>query len=189
MNLWYLDHGRWSVSDAHDETRASGYAVQEQHKRPVTVATFELEAFEPAVMDQPADLYLAGVEAASRPQWFALPHPAVALRCNGSRVVTRMAALQDRDVLTIRDFTWVFTTEVLARVEQLEQVSPGAFCPRCKLPIEVGHSCVRCPGCQTLHHQDESIDKLCWSYAMTCAICDAPTSLSNPSYTWTPNAL
>jgi hypothetical protein len=134
--------------------------------------------------------FLIRTGMANAENWFVLPGPAAQLRLNGIPVTTGMARLVDKDVLAFaaNPAEWVFTTERFAAIGTYEDAA-GLFCPRCKLPLDPGQKVVACPSCRVIHHQDESIEKLCWTYSDGCANCYRGTNLTNPTYSWTPNAL
>lgn len=124
-------------------------------------------------------------------KWFAIPYPGSRLRRDGGRVDTGLAHLADRDVISLDGpgaDEWVFTTERLAHIE-VYTGERGLHCPRCKLEVCEGESVVACPGCGTLHHQDDAIAKPCWTYAPGCALCARDTSLADSAYAWTPDEL
>ena len=136
-------------------------------------------------------MLLVRVGNAAAERWFAIVYPGVDLRLNGARVVTGLAGLADRDVMSLNgrgSDEWVFTTERLPEV-LVYSGDPGLHCPRCKLPLELGQRVVTCPSCRAQHHQDETIAKPCWSYAPNCSHCAQGTSLTDPAYSWTPDEL
>jgi uncharacterized C2H2 Zn-finger protein len=110
---------------------------------------------------------------------------------NGTRLFAGLAVLRDRDELQVRTaegkrVRLFFSTERVAAIEPFAGSEQAMRCPRCRNPIEQGEPVVRCPSCNVIHHQAET--RPCWTYARTCALCDATTTLDG-SYRWTPEAL
>jgi hypothetical protein len=122
-----------------------------------------------------------------REAWVLLSPPSVDLRLNGAPLHTGIRVLEDRDAIQLSDGSpTYFSSERLAQVEPFPG-SPGpVYCPRCKTEIEGGTPAVRCPGCDSWHHQSETFG--CWLYAERCALCDHPTAL-DAGFRWSPEDL
>ena len=116
--------------------------------------------------------------------WVVVGPPAVSV--NGSPLDTGIRVLRDRDELRAGSGRVFFSTESLAVVAPLPVTGKTTFCPRCKLEIAPGSPAVRCPGCGVYHHQSEEFP--CWTYSVTCALCDYPTAL-DAGYRWVPEEL
>ena len=188
--MWHEDEtGDWIESVVPHHTR---YVVAETTRAGLALRLTARKRINPTsrFLGAANMLFLVRTGMANAENWFVLPGPATQLRLNGSPVTTGMAHLADKDVLAFESnpAEHIFTTERLAVVECYAGAA-SLFCPRCKLPLVPGQNFVACPSCRVIHHQDESIDKLCWTYADGCANCYRDTGLTNPTYSWTPNAL
>jgi hypothetical protein len=125
--------------------------------------------------------------AGTREAWVLLSSPSVDLRLNGAPLQTGIRLLKDRDAIQLSDgFPTYFSSERLAEVELFPGSPEPVYCPRCKTEIEAGTPAVRCPGCDSRHHQSESFG--CWLYADRCALCDQPTALDE-GFRWSPEDL
>jgi hypothetical protein len=113
-----------------------------------------------------------------------------AVSVNGQPLDTGIRVLRDRDELRIGGGRTFFSTEALAHIVAFPGGAGKTFCARCKLELVVGSPAVRCPNCQTWHHQrPEGPEPMpCWLYTENCAMCDQPTSL-DAAYRWTPEGL
>jgi hypothetical protein len=80
-----------------------------------------------------------------------------------------------------------FSTEQAPSIETFGQTQ-SVSCPRCKRPIVLGQSVVRCPACGVVHHELADPDRNCWTYAEKCALCPQPTAL-DLGLRWSPEAL
>jgi hypothetical protein len=111
----------------------------------------------------------------------------VDLRLNGAPLQVGIRLLEDRDAIQTSDgSSTYFSSERLAEVELFPGSPEPVYCPRCKTEIEAGTPAVRCPGCDSQHHQSESFG--CWLYADRCALCDQPTAL-DAGFRWSPEGL
>jgi hypothetical protein len=119
--------------------------------------------------------------------WALLAAPGSPVRVNGRSLTLGIHALRDRDEVALGAHRVFFSTEELARVVPFPGLAQPAFCPRCKQKIEPGVPAVSCPGCRAWHHQTEKFP--CWSYAPTCALCQAQSTALDAGYTWTPEEL
>jgi hypothetical protein len=114
--------------------------------------------------------------------------PEKTVRVNGWVLTTGLRVLGDKDEIRIGDGTPLFfSSESVAEIQNFPGSEREIFCPRCTLPIEKGKAVVRCPKCQTLHHQDAELG--CWTYAEGCAVCAHPTAMDGgfhwrPEETW-----
>lgn len=81
--------------------------------------------------------------------------------------------LEDRDELVLDGCLTLFSALTHTEAVVLPATSAAIVCGRCKSRIETGTQAVRCPRCQTWHHQAEALP--CWTYASTCASCAYPT--------------
>lgn len=124
--------------------------------------------------------------SASPAGWAVLAGPDTRLCINGLAIAAGIAALRHRDGLCLDGGAPLyFSTERLVRIETYRAAdAPG--CPRCTLPIELGDACVRCPGCNVLHHQRS--DRACWTYSPNCARCDQSSDLE-AGFSWSPEDL
>jgi hypothetical protein len=123
----------------------------------------------------------------SRETWVLLSSPSVDLRVNGAPLLTGIRVLEDRDAIQLSDESpTYFSSERLAEVELFPGSPEAVYCPRCKTEIAAGGAAVRCPGCESWHHQNETFG--CWLYADRCALCDHPTAL-DAGYRWSPEEL
>ncbi|MFQ5352928.1 MAG: PHD finger domain-containing protein [Candidatus Binatia bacterium] len=123
----------------------------------------------------------AGVAAKG---WVALAIPGV-LRVNGVASRTGIRVLAHRDQLRAGESPPLFfSTEELAQVVSFAG-KEGLVCPRCKITIEKPALAVRCPRCDVWYHQDESIEKPCWTFGPKCVTCTQPTDL-DAGYRWVP---
>ena len=92
----------------------------------------------------------------------------------GASLEAGVRALRHRDELRLGPARAWFSTERLAGIETwVGDETPG--CPRCATPVEPGHSFVRCPACEVVHHQMD--DRDCWTHADRCALCSQPSAL------------
>ncbi len=122
-----------------------------------------------------------------RETWVLLSRPSVDLRLNGVPLQTGIRVLEDRDAIQLSDGSpTYFSSERLAEVELFPGSPEPVYCPRCKTEIEAGTPAVRCPGCDSWHHQSETFG--CWLYAERCALCDRPTAL-DAGFRWSPEDL
>jgi hypothetical protein len=97
---------------------------------------------------------------------------------------TGVRALEDKDYVWVEGAgEFYFSTERLACPEPFSDREPQTFCPRCKQEIAEGQTAVRCPECQSWHHQTEDLG--CWTYSDHCALCPRPTQLG-AGYQWVP---
>ncbi len=118
--------------------------------------------------------------------WAVLAGVETRLRINGGPIPVGIAALRHRDELCFEGGAPLyFSTERLVSVEAY-RADDSPRCPRCTLPIELGDSCVCCPGCNVLHHQLSKRE--CWTYTPTCTLCDQSSDLA-AGYRWSPEDL
>jgi hypothetical protein len=123
----------------------------------------------------------------ARENWVLLSSPSVDLRLNGAPLYTGIRVLEDRDAIQLSDGSpTYFSSERLAEVELFPGSPEAVYCPRCKTEIEAGTPAVRCPRCDSWHHQSEVFG--CWLYAERCALCDHPTAL-DAGFRWSPEDL
>lgn len=107
------------------------------------------------------------------------------LQINGAPPGSGLAAIGDRDCISLGKASIYYSRESLARVEPY--AGEAVCCARCKLDVAVGCAVVACPSCSAVHHQFE--DSPCWTHGATCTLCDQRSDLENPRYRWTPNEL
>jgi hypothetical protein len=128
-------------------------------------------------------------------QWLLLARKRANVQVNGSPLVLGVRLLCDRDEIALRaddpcaTFRCFFSTERLAQAVAYPGGNGGAIrCPRCKQPIDEGQMAVQCPNpsCGAWHHQEAALP--CWTYSVTCALCDRPTQL-DAGFRWTPEDL
>lgn len=122
--------------------------------------------------------------------WVLFPAARANVQVNGLPVLTGLRVLNDRDEIRLGSAWVFFSTERLPRVETFTGSATPVSCPRCCCPIEIENgvppSVVRCPGCDTLHH--EKPDRNCWTHGEKCSICPQPTDLT-AGYRWMPEDL
>jgi len=122
-------------------------------------------------------------------QWMLLCGQQAELRVNGTRPLTQIAALEDRDEVVLLSpegncrRQYFFSTERLARVEPFPGAAGPFECARCGQPLEKDDAAVQCPACGSWHHAMQSLP--CWQYNEHCAVCDQPTDLE-AGYRWVP---
>ncbi|MGD2151938.1 MAG: hypothetical protein PVG79_01640 [Gemmatimonadales bacterium] len=122
-----------------------------------------------------------------REAWVLLSAPTEDLRVNGAPLPTGIRLLEDRDAIQLsHESLTYFSSERLAEVELFPGSPDPVYCPRCKTEIEAGTPAVRCPGCESWHHQSEVYG--CWLYTERCALCDQPTALG-AGFRWSPEDL
>jgi len=124
-------------------------------------------------------------EVTGRERWVMLAGARAGARVNGQCVQTGVRALRDRDVIEANGETWFLSTERLPATEPYTATASGATCRRCGLSMESGQAAVRCPRCESWHH--EMNDRRCWTSLTGCAGCGRQTS--SESYVWTPALL
>ncbi len=138
--------------------------------------------------------------------WVLLCGPRASVMINGRPVALGIGVLDHRDLIVVNCAEHVggerfyFSSEEPATVERFPGAEP-VICPRCKTPIELGESAVRCPACDFWHHQVETHGSApsdqgesqgarrarpCWTYLDRCANCGASSTL-NGALTWTPD--
>jgi hypothetical protein len=132
-------------------------------------------------------IYYSG--ATGNETWTLLIHPNSAIWVNGTPIRAGIRVLKHRDAIRwLGVGTMYFSTEHLARPEQFPGAEDSLHCPRCKLPIVQNQVVVKCPQCAVLHHQDQGLALLCWTYAEHCSLCDQFTDPA-AGYRWTPEDL
>ena len=130
----------------------------------------------------------------SQEHWSLLSQKRTCAQVNGWPLVLGVRLLCDRDEILVRadgapaTFRCFFSTERLARIVPYLGVNGAVRCPRCKQPIEQNQMAVQCPNssCGAWHHQEAALP--CWTYSVTCALCDRPTQL-DAGFRWTPEEL
>jgi len=125
--------------------------------------------------------------SAGADEWLLITPPGTA-RINGALDQVGLRILQDKDEVQIRGcHPLYFSTELLPQVEKFPGGAQPVHCPRCRDVVEPGSEAVCCPGpgCQTWYHQDQKSDRLCWTYAEKCSLCQQPTALTG-GYRWVP---
>lgn len=124
--------------------------------------------------------------AHGREEWHLVAEPGACVAVNGLPVATGLRTLADRDELRVPGLGRLyFSSERLARVEPLPETGREVSCPRCRQRIAPLAPAVRCPGCDLWHHQSDDLP--CWTYAVTCALCQQSTEAS-AGFRWTPEA-
>jgi hypothetical protein len=119
--------------------------------------------------------------------WVLVAGAGSGVSVNGLPLATGLRVVSDRDEIHIPGVSNLyFSTESLARVEELSASGQTLFCPRCKQEIEKGSMAVRCPSCGVWHHQTDELN--CWTYSEVCALCAYATDL-NAGFRWTPEEL
>jgi hypothetical protein len=117
--------------------------------------------------------------------WLLLAPPREAW-INGQELGVGARVLRDKDEIRRQGAApMYFSTEVLAQVAAFPGFARPAHCPRCRQVIEAGTPAVQCPcpGCRMWHHQSAGCE--CWTYGLTCAVCDQATAL-DAGYRWQP---
>jgi hypothetical protein len=123
--------------------------------------------------------------------WLLLAGSA-AVRVNGSRLDLGIRVLADRDEILLGDVDrsdagrFYFSTENLACIEPFPGGQRAGVCPRCRRPIATGTSAVRCPQCDSWHHEAGEMN--CWTCDDKCGRCPQTTAL-DAGYRFTPEGL
>ncbi len=133
-------------------------------------------------------ILLAKIGDGVRENWFLIAGESADVRINGTALHAGMAALEDRDFVTVAGgVEWVFGTERLPCIETFD-AKQARYCGRCKDLIEAGQQFVRCPGCGALHHQVDAALR-CWTYEPRCSQCKCSTRLQGAQLRWNPDEL
>ncbi len=120
-------------------------------------------------------------------RWALLASGRSRVRINGLPPIAGLRILDDRDEIAVTGpGTIYFSTERQARVEPFPGGDEPAHCPRCKLAMEAGSPAIRCPRCDTWHHQSSVYP--CYTYTDSCALCDQPTAV-DAGFRFTPEDL
>jgi hypothetical protein len=131
---------------------------------------------------------LVRTSAGSEETWNLIAGEARRIHVNGLPLTLGFHVVRDRDEIRIDTVGRLFfSSERLPTVEPFPGAEPPIYCPRCKSEIRENTLAVKCPRCSVVHHEDESVGFLCWSYAETCALCPQPTS--RREFSWSPRGL
>ena len=123
-------------------------------------------------------------------RWMLYAGPDAAMAVNGQTMALGMRALRDRDEIRLgRSCHLIFSTDAVPHVEPFPGIGHEAICPRCWEPIEVGRAAVRCPRCGVWHHEDESIERACWTHDPVCAADQTQGTRLDGTLNWTPEGL
>lgn len=126
------------------------------------------------------------VRIAGGRQWAALVADEPRVHHNGTRIAAGLRMLEHRDALALAGAeSLFFTAEEPAFIEPFAATA-AVTCPRCRGEVHLGDNAVRCPSCGVMHH--ETVNRNCWTYAPTCALCSQPTAL-DAGLRWTPEEL
>ncbi len=157
----------------------------EWHLVPLTGSELPLARIPPE--RERSGILVSGGGPAGRAEWHLVARAESGIRVNGMEIPGGIRVLADQDEIRVPGLgTLFFSTEQLAAVESLPELSSPVSCPRCRQGIEPGLSAVRCPSCGIWHHGSTELP--CWTYAPGCAMCGHPTAL-DAGYRWTPEAL
>ncbi|MEK6409094.1 MAG: PHD finger domain-containing protein [Acidobacteriota bacterium] len=175
-HLWVRDEAeRWAVLPLGHEA----FTLAANPPQPIRRPLGEGDAF--------SSILLVSARGAQSPDWVLVAAARSGVSVNGVPLAAGMRVVVDRDEIHIPGAgSLYFSTESLARVEELPGSGQTLFCPRCKQGIENASSAVKCPGCGVWHHQTEELN--CWTYSEVCALCAQPTDLS-AGFQWTPEEL
>jgi hypothetical protein len=120
-------------------------------------------------------------------RWLLIASPAGGVWVNGQRIGAGLHALRDKDEIRLPGSKPIFfSTEALACVAPFPGLARAANCPRCRQVIVPGIPAVRCPACQTWHHESPPCN--CWTYSTTCAACAQLTPLGT-DFRWRPEEI
>ena len=109
------------------------------------------------------------------------------VRVNGQTATTGLVVLNDRDEIVVAgQKPAYFSSEQLAKIESFPGGPEGGCCPRCRQSLDPGIDAVRCPSCSLWYHA--SVDRPCWEYSPTCAVCPQQTAL-DAGFRWTPEEI
>lgn len=128
---------------------------------------------------------LIRIDADGSPVWAMVSSCCFDVCVNGSRLISGLRVLADRDEIRAGGVQYFFSTETLAVLEEFPGLEHEIFCGRCRQLIQAGSPAVRCPGCQIWYHQNDSDGLGCWTYSAKCNFCPSPTPLDT-GFTWTP---
>ena len=128
---------------------------------------------------------LVHADAGGSKVWALIASAGCDIRVNSRAVQAGIRTLSDRDEIRIGGEIRYFSAETLASVEPFPGVGRPMFCARCRLEIKTGTPAVCCPSCGIWHHEGESADDRCWSYAETCTLCPQCTA-HDAGFAWTP---
>lgn len=155
----------------------------------LAVSFGEEVCFTPPV-NQPglADIRLLTYVAAGAPRsWALLAGRDAPLWVNGQPLSLGFGVLRDRDEITVAGRRCFFSTEELACVVGFPGLAQAASCPRCRQRLEPGQPAVACPRCHAWHHQSDQFP--CWTYDVTCALCQIQSTAMDVGYSWTPEQI
>ncbi len=128
--------------------------------------------------------------AAGTAKWMLYAGPDATVAVNGMPLTLGMRALRDRDEISIgRSCHLIFTSDSIAQVMAFSAAGEPMVCPRCAGEIKSEQLAVRCPRCGVWHHQDESDQRLCWTYGPTCMGCGQQATELDGEVLWTPEGL
>lgn len=137
--------------------------------------------------DAPADpgrLLLRRSAGEERRGWLLLAPFRLRLWVNGDLLGAGLRLLRDKDELRCAGSPPVyFSTEVPATIGVFPDTPRPARCPRCRQTLTPGRPAVRCPSCETWHHEEPGCN--CWTHTPACALCGHGTSLDT-DYRWRP---
>lgn len=126
---------------------------------------------------------------ARRADWLLIPHRSATVWVNDTQLESGIRKLADRDAIRLPgNRELYFSKEELPRIEPFPELD-GVYCPRCKLAVVPGSNAVCCPNCAVWHHEAATDERLCWSFAATCALCDQATEIDGARFRWTPEEL
>ena len=148
----------------------------------------EFEDYDVSTLRRSKVLLFPSRSGGRRDHWMLLSDCSITLWVNDRPLENGIRSLSDRDAIRLPGNRLLyFSTEVLARIEPFPDLD-GVFCARCKLAIAPGTPAVCCPGCKVWTHEVAD-ERLCWSFAATCALCDQPTEIDDARFRWTPEEL
>lgn len=183
-HFWFADkHERWQT------TPLDGGGARRLTPDGLTPADAEAPS---AATSAEADAPLVHPFGEKTLRWALVTPPGVPVRVNGAAELPGVRVLDDRDEIVFHaddvdePLRLWFSNESLAVVESFESNGAAVSCPRCKMKIAEGAGAVRCPACNTWHHENE--ERACWTYSDHCALCDQQTAL-DAGFRWTPEGL
>jgi hypothetical protein len=123
-------------------------------------------------------------------KWILYAGPEASVAVNGMPLALGMRALRDRDEISMgRSCHLIFTSDSIPHVTAFSAAGEPIVCPRCAGRIEPEQLAVRCPQCGVWHHQDDSAQRLCWTYGPMCTACGNQATPLDGEVLWTPEGL
>ena len=123
-------------------------------------------------------------------KWMLYAGSEARVAVNGMSLSLGMRALRDRDEISLGDKCHlIFTSDSAPQVVAFDAADGEVVCPRCAGPIKSEQLAVRCPCCGVWHHEDESAERLCWTYGPTCMACSKQATPLDSEPAWTPEGL